>query len=113
MQERGCSMFPRSMYNKEAPNVPQAAVGSGAVDTAGNPNAFSGATIKEPRESKSQECWIPANGDEIPTLGEINVRFQTSDGQHLKRKAKAGEVSKTLTSVSRLLEAGFATNLST
>ena len=85
---------------------------SGAVDTVGNPNEFLGATIKETRESKDDERWISANGDEIPKLGEMDIKFQTSDGQNLKMKIKAGEVSKTLISVSRLLEAGFETNLS-
>ena len=69
---------------KEVWKVIEAAVDSGAVDTVGNPNEFPGATIKETRESKNDECWISANGDEIPKLGEMDIKFQTNDGQNLR-----------------------------
>ena len=55
--------------------------------------------------------WIGAGGDGIPKLGEMKVPFVTDEGKRVRMRIKAGDVNKTLISVSRLQEAGFDTNL--
>ena len=71
--------------------------------------------MKETQESKSADpqinSWISAGGDGIPKLGEMKIPFVTNDGKRVRMRMKAGDVNKTLISVSRLQEAGFDTNL--
>ena len=90
----------------------EAAVDSGAVDVVGNPRDFPGIDVQDTKESRGQDSWISANGDEIPKLGAMDVDFETEGGRKMRMKVKAGAVSKTLISVSRLMEAGYETNLS-
>ena len=93
----------------------EAAVDSGACDNVGNPREFPGIEIKETEESKSNNpainSWISAGGDGIPKLGEMQIPFVTNEGKRVRMRMKAGDVNKTLISVSRLQEAGFDTNL--
>ena len=93
----------------------EAAVDSGACDNVGNPREFPGIEVKETEESKSDDpkinSWIGAGGDGIPKLGEMKVPFVTNEGKKVRMRIKAGDVNKTLISVSRLQEAGFDTNL--
>ena len=44
-------------------------------------------------------------------MGEMKVPFVTDEGRGMKMRIKAGDVNKTLISVSRLQDAGFDTNL--
>ena len=62
----------------------EAAVDSGAVDTVGNPREFPGVQVEETKESRNDDCWISANGDEIPKMGEMDIKFQTENGQNMK-----------------------------
>ena len=93
----------------------EAAVDSGACDNVGNPRDFPGAEVKDTEESKSDDpkinSWIGAGGDGIPKLGEMKIPFVTDEGKKVRMRIKAGDVNKTLISVSRLQEAGFDTNL--
>ena len=50
-------------------------------------------------------------GDGIAKLGEMKIPFVTDEGKRVRMRIKAGDVNKTLISVSRLQEAGFDTNL--
>ena len=88
---------------------------SGAVDSVGNPREFPGVELRETEESRSDDekinSWIGAGGDSIPKLGEMKVPFVTDEGKSARMRIKAGDVNKTLISVSRLQEAGFDTNL--
>ena len=88
---------------------------SGACDNVGNPRDFPGTEVKDTEESKSDDpkinSWIGAGGDGIPKLGEMKIPFVTDEGKRVRMRIKAGDVNKTLISVSRLQEAGFDTNL--
>ena len=93
----------------------EAAVDSGACDNVGNPRDFPGVDVKATEESKSDDpkinSWIGAGGDSITKLGEMKIPFVTDEGKRVRMRIKAGDVNKTLISVSRLQEAGFDTNL--
>ena len=88
---------------------------SGACDNIGNPRDFPGTEVKDTKESKSDDpkinSWIGAGGDGKPRLGEMKIPFVSNEGRGVTMRVKAGDVNKTLISVSRLQEAGFDTNL--
>ena len=92
----------------------EAAVDSGACDNVGNPRDFPGIEVKGTAESKSDDpkvnSWVGAGGDGIPKLGEMKIPCVTHEGKKVVLRIKAGDVNKTLISVSRLQEAGFDTN---
>ena len=64
--------------------------------------------MSETEESKRGDSWTAAGGSKIPKLGEMKIIWQTSSHDEHGLRAKAGNVSKTLISGDRLLEAGYA-----
>ena len=44
----------------------EAAVDSGVVDVVGNPRGFPGVDVRETKQSKAQDSWVAADGQEIP-----------------------------------------------
>ena len=121
MTSQGLEKGGREVYSISRANTKtirkklEAAVDSGACDNVGNPREFPGIEVKETEESKSDDpkinSWIGAGGDGIPKLGEMKVPFVTNEGKKARMRIKAGDVNKTLISVSRLQEAGFDINL--
>lgn len=102
----------------------EAAIDSGAIDTVGNPSDFPGDVAVRPTvESKRDECWIAANGEESPKLGSMTVEFglmkeggagkkpRQSDMKLMRMTMKAGTANKTLIPASKLMEQGFETTL--
>ena len=124
-QRRGDQLYTiQKRGKKEIWKKIEAAIDSGAIDTVGNPNDFPGDVVVRPtKESKRNECWVAANGEEIPKLGSMTIEFglmkdgapgrspQQSNMKMMKMTMKAGSVNKTLISASRLMEQGFETML--
>ena len=86
----------------------EAAIDTACVDNVVNPKHFPGIEVLETEESKRGDSWTAAGGSKIPKLGEMKIAWQTVTHEKHGLRAKAGNVSKTLISGDRLLEAGYA-----
>ena len=87
--------------------VVEAAVDTACVDHIVNPKDFEGLELIETPESKRGDSWTAAGGAAIPKLGEMKIPWRTDSGVTHGVIAKAGNVSKTLLSGDRLIEAGY------
>jgi hypothetical protein len=90
----------------------EAAVDSGAVDCVANRERFPHLTVKDTPESLRGDCWICAGGKQLRKEGEIELEWETNEGQAQKVKIKIGKVSRTLISADKLLEKGHEVILS-
>ncbi len=91
--------------------VIEAVVDSGAVHSVTPPGLFPGTTAPSPW-SKAGRGYRAANGSAIANLGQIAVKFSTTEGDRCHIPFQVAEVDQPLLSVAHLAAAGNRVELS-
>ena len=79
---------------------------SGAADHVVNISEAPGYQIEESPGSRAGACFVAANGERIPSRGQVNLRLR-SGRTPIKSTFQVSRISKPLWSVGKLCDAGY------
>ena len=82
------------------------AVDSGACESVVDPDELPDHSVKETKASKSDDEFVSATADPIPSMGEMNIVMKTREATMRAMTFTAAPVAKPLGSVKRICQAG-------